>query len=99
MSVGDMLHDECGSVKLLLSFVCFLLLLNGAAGNGRVTQIGFRVHGIPPEQTVNRTGAFPAFGDPFYWANVVLAAHDKFTMLAAWQTYPEPEPDDPEGDD
>lgn len=70
-----------------------------AAGDGRVTRIGFRVLGIPPARTVNRRGVFPAFRDPYYWASVVLPAHEQFTMLAAWQRYPEPSPDDPdEGD-
>jgi hypothetical protein len=51
-------------------------------------------------RAATRPAAQPqSFRDPFYWANVVLAAREKFTLLAAWQTYPEPGPDDPEGED
>lgn len=66
-----------------------------AAGSGRVTQIGFRIRGIPPKQAISRSGLFPKFSDPIYWASIVLAAKGKFSMLAAWQTYPESKPKDP----
>lgn len=67
-----------------------------AAGDGRVTRIGLRMRGVPPEKTITRTGMFAAFRDRAYWDSVVVPAKGNYRMLAAWQTYPKTDPDDPD---
>lgn len=70
-----------------------------AAGNGRVTRIGLRTQGVPPEATITRTGTFPAFINASYWNSIVVSAQGNYSMLATWQTYPETDPDDPDNPD
>ncbi|MGG5787935.1 hypothetical protein ACQ3VH_12785 [Bacillus pretiosus] len=78
----------------------FEILLSGdlsASGNGSVTKIGMRTHGIPPAKTFSRTGHFDGFRNPLYWEEF-LKASGKFEFLPpAWNNY-QPLPDDPRGD-
>jgi hypothetical protein len=57
-----------------------------AAGTGRVTKIGLRIQGVPPDKTFQTTGHFHGFQDPVYWEEI-LSASEKFDLIPAWQSY------------
>jgi hypothetical protein len=66
-----------------------------AAGDGYVTEVGWRTAGVPPAQTFRRSGTAPELTDPGFWRAVFKAA-SRFELVPAWVTYPEPEPEDPD---
>jgi hypothetical protein len=71
-----------------------------AAGNGEVTMIGYRTHGIPPEQTFTISDHYGPFRDPGYWSNVLktTAVFDLPAEDVIWNTYKDTG-DPPEGGD
>jgi hypothetical protein len=70
-----------------------------AAGDGSVTQIGYRIHGVPPKRSFAITGHFAGFQDPAYWQTVYEGAHRFDLTNVAWRDYkgtPEaPDTEDP----
>ena len=69
-----------------------------AAGNGPITKTGLRAQGVPPKKTFSRSGHFPGFQDPTYWATVYEASHKFDLTNVAWKNYL-PSPEEPEYED
>lgn len=69
-----------------------------AAGNGPITKTGMRIQGIPPKKTFSRSGHFPEFQNPTYWAAVYDASHKFDLTNVAWKNYL-PTPEEPDYED